>query len=171
MLARARVNVFFFVCVSSSSESFLNSAILHHGPQNSATLHHGPQIPPLHTSVPKFRHSTPRTPKFRHSTTRSLNAATLRHVPQIPPLHTAVPKCRRSIRLTFGLFDPGRDGAQEVLRRHVHLRGGGAVRQLLYHAQGGEVAENLVRRGVLPDPVFVLDYLERRNETIGLVLR
>lgn len=61
--------------------------------------------------------------------------------------------------LTLRLLLVRRDGADEVLRRHVHL--GLAV--LADDLQRREVAEDLVRGGVGSDAVLVLHHLQQRH--------
>ena len=63
-----------------------------------------------------------------------------------------------------GLHHTRREGANEVLRSHVHVKG--AV--LVVHFQSGEVAEDLVRGGVGPDPILVL-YYATLSETNALI--
>ena len=82
--------------------------------------------------------------------------------------HTSIKAAKKTRGLTFRLFLVRRDGAYEVLGSHVDLR----IAVLTYNLQGGEVAKNLVGRGVGSYPVLILHHLKikvhlKRNESSG----
>lgn len=63
------------------------------------------------------------------------------------------------LTLTLRLLLVRRDGADEVLRRHVDL----GLAMLADDLQRREVAEDLVRGGVGSDAVLVLHHLRQRH--------